>query len=121
MFYYYFFFFSVSFNCSFKTVSLKSRKMSGKQQKSHKAMSDAEWISRLKKFASTGIWPSNEGNRPAPRQKKWYEIYQRVSECLLPLHDREIIIKKRLKCLLTCIIEHYYYLCLMYLHKRTTH
>lgn len=85
----------MSFNCSFKTVSLKSRKMSGKQQKSHKAMSDAEWISRLKKFASTGIWPSNEGNRPAPRQKKWYEIYQRVSECLLPLHDREIIIKKK--------------------------
>ncbi|XP_052441426.1 uncharacterized protein LOC127980742 [Carassius gibelio] len=23
------------------------------------------------------MWPSNEGNRPAPRQKKWYEIYQR--------------------------------------------
>lgn len=64
----------------FKTVqpkAQKKKKMSGK--KSHKAMSDAEWISRLKKFASTGVWPSNEGNRPAPRQKKWHDIYQKVS------------------------------------------
>ncbi len=62
--------------------------MSVKQHKSHKAMSDVEWDLRLKKFASTGIWPSNYGNRPAPRQKKWYEIYQRVSECLLHLHEK---------------------------------
>ncbi|KAI9520647.1 hypothetical protein NQZ68_015566 [Dissostichus eleginoides] len=40
-------------------------------------MSDSEWMSRLRKFASTGAWPAGEGNRPAPRQKKWCELYQR--------------------------------------------
>lgn len=85
---FFFFLISVSFLIILsKLFNRTQEKMSGKQKKSHKAMSDAEWILRLKKFASTGIWPSNEGNRPAPRQKKWYEIYQRVSECLLPLHD----------------------------------
>ncbi|KAJ8335566.1 hypothetical protein SKAU_G00389080 [Synaphobranchus kaupii] len=46
--------------------------------KTHKAMSDSKWMSRLRKFASTGVWPASEGNRPAPRQKKWHDLYQRI-------------------------------------------
>ncbi|XP_073805185.1 uncharacterized protein [Danio rerio] len=71
--------------------------MSGK---SHKAMSDADWISRLKKFASTGVWPSNEGNRPAPRQKKWHEIYQRIEKCPLQSRGQRTLLGGVLKC--TC-------------------
>lgn len=46
--------------------------------KSHKAMGDGEWMARLRAFASSGAWPSGEGNRPAPRQRKWYDLYQKV-------------------------------------------
>lgn len=52
--------------------------MSKSSTKSHKAMGDTEWMSRLRKFAATGTWPSNEGNRPAPKQKKWHDLYQKV-------------------------------------------
>ncbi|KAJ8349270.1 hypothetical protein SKAU_G00244000 [Synaphobranchus kaupii] len=45
--------------------------------KKHKAMRDGEWMARLKKFATTGVWPSEAGNRPAPRQKRWHDLYQR--------------------------------------------
>ena len=38
-------------------------------------------MSRLCKFVSTGVWPASEGNKPAPRQNKWYDLYQRV--CIL--------------------------------------
>ncbi len=34
------------------------------KSKSHKAMPDTEWMSRLRKFASTGAWPADAGNRP---------------------------------------------------------
>ncbi|XP_036419498.1 uncharacterized protein LOC118803096 [Colossoma macropomum] len=54
--------------------------------KSHKAMGDDEWMSRLKRFAASGIWPSDAGNRPAPRQKKWYDLYQKIEKC--PLQSR---------------------------------
>ncbi|KAJ8379334.1 hypothetical protein SKAU_G00001120 [Synaphobranchus kaupii] len=33
-------------------------------------MGDEEWMSRLCMFAALGVWPSEAGNRPAPRQKK---------------------------------------------------
>ncbi|KAJ8333949.1 hypothetical protein SKAU_G00412680 [Synaphobranchus kaupii] len=33
-------------------------------------MGDEEWMSRLRTFAALGVWPSEAGNRPAPRQKK---------------------------------------------------
>lgn len=46
--------------------------------KSHKPMTDSEWMSRLRKFACTGVWPANEGNKPSTRQKKWHELYLRV-------------------------------------------
>ncbi|XP_042633172.1 uncharacterized protein LOC109065301 [Cyprinus carpio] len=62
-------------------------------------MSDAEWILRLKKFASTGIWPSNEGNRPAPRQKKWYEIYQRIEKCPMLSRGQTTLLGGVLKCI----------------------
>ncbi|KAK3524874.1 hypothetical protein QTP86_010602 [Hemibagrus guttatus] len=35
------------------------------------AMGYEEWMSCLQPFASTGVRPSEAGNRPAPRQKKW--------------------------------------------------
>jgi hypothetical protein len=47
--------------------------------KSHKGMSDADWLARLESFARTGVWPSREGNRPSPRQKRWHELYQKVN------------------------------------------
>lgn len=47
--------------------------------KSHKGMSNAEWLARLESFAQTGVWPSTQGNRPSPRQKRWHEMYQKVS------------------------------------------
>ncbi|KAL2077905.1 hypothetical protein ACEWY4_025590 [Coilia grayii] len=51
-------------------------------------MPDTVWMARLRKFASTGTWPVDEGNKPAPRQKKWYELYQkpvsRASQLLPP-------------------------------------
>ncbi|KAJ8349331.1 hypothetical protein SKAU_G00244610 [Synaphobranchus kaupii] len=40
------------------------------KQKKHRAMGDEEWMSRLRTFAALGVWPSEAGNRPAPRQKK---------------------------------------------------
>ncbi|CAM4560459.1 unnamed protein product [Leuciscus chuanchicus] len=49
--------------------------------KSHKGLGDEEWMSRLRRFANTGVWPSEAGNRPAPRQKKWYELFQRIDKC----------------------------------------
>ncbi|KAJ8375622.1 hypothetical protein SKAU_G00062020 [Synaphobranchus kaupii] len=33
-------------------------------------MGNEEWMSRLRTFAALGVWPSEAGNRPAPRQKK---------------------------------------------------
>lgn len=47
-------------------------------KKKHRAIGDYEWMSRMRRFASAGVWPSEEGNRPAPRQKKWHDLYQRV-------------------------------------------
>ena len=47
--------------------------------KSHKAMGDNEWHKRLQDFADNGIWPSSSGNRPAPRQKKWNDLYLKVT------------------------------------------
>ncbi|KAI9516774.1 hypothetical protein NQZ68_013832 [Dissostichus eleginoides] len=40
-------------------------------------MGDAEWLARLKAFANSGVWPSEGGNKPAPRQRKWYDLYQK--------------------------------------------
>ncbi|KAI7789647.1 hypothetical protein IRJ41_006644, partial [Triplophysa rosa] len=49
-------------------------------KKSHKAFGDDEWMFSLRRFASTGVWPSEAGNRPAPRQKKWFELFQRFTK-----------------------------------------
>ncbi|CAL8241487.1 unnamed protein product [Merluccius merluccius] len=43
----------------------------------HKAMGDDEWMSRLKTFAASGVWPADAGNRPAPRQKKWFDLFNK--------------------------------------------
>ena len=56
--------------------------MSGKSTdgkgKAHRAMPDSVWYARLQEFADKGVWPSSAGNRPAPRQAKWYRLYQEV-------------------------------------------
>ncbi|KAK1906080.1 NAD-dependent histone deacetylase HST3 [Dissostichus eleginoides] len=44
-------------------------------------MGDAEWLARLKAFANSGVWPSEGGNKPAPRQRKWYDLYQKIEKC----------------------------------------
>ncbi|MEQ2316032.1 hypothetical protein AMECASPLE_028492 [Ameca splendens] len=54
--------------------------------KSHKGMVNEEWMARLRAFASDGVWPSNAGNRPAPRQKKWHALYQKIEKC--PIQSR---------------------------------
>ncbi|KAK1889705.1 Titin like [Dissostichus eleginoides] len=64
-------------------------KEQSRKAKAHKAMSDSEWMSRLRKFASTGAWPAGEGNRPAPRQKKWFELYQRIEKCPMQAHGQK--------------------------------
>ncbi|XP_018967340.2 uncharacterized protein LOC109098184 isoform X3 [Cyprinus carpio] len=51
------------------------------KSKSHKAMRDEAWMSRLQLFASSGNWPSDAGNRPAPRQRKWYDLFQQIKKC----------------------------------------
>ncbi|KAK1885061.1 Protein trichome birefringence-like 25 [Dissostichus eleginoides] len=43
-------------------------------------MGDAEWLARLKAFANSGVWPEG-GNKPAPRQRKWYDLYQKIEKC----------------------------------------
>ncbi len=35
-------------------------------------------MSRLQRFASTQNWPSDAGNRPAHRQKKWHDLFHQV-------------------------------------------
>nr|XP_055051853.1 uncharacterized protein LOC129437619 isoform X1 [Misgurnus anguillicaudatus] len=60
-------------------------KMASKHKK-HRAMSEGEWMARLRRFATQGVWPSEAGNRPAPRQKKWHDLYQKIEKC--PLQHR---------------------------------
>jgi len=36
-------------------------------------MGDEEWMARLR-----AVWPSGGGNRPAPRQKMWHVLYQKI-------------------------------------------
>ncbi|MED6269093.1 hypothetical protein CHARACLAT_029606 [Characodon lateralis] len=52
-------------------------------------MPDTVWMARLRSFAATGSWPADEGNRPAPRQKKWYELYQRIEKCPMMQHGQK--------------------------------
>ncbi|KAI9525156.1 hypothetical protein NQZ68_009354 [Dissostichus eleginoides] len=63
-------------------------------------MSDSEWVSRLRKFASTGVWPAGEGNRPAPRQKKRFELYQRIEKCPMQAHGQKSLFGQVRQC--TC-------------------
>ncbi|KAG9270336.1 hypothetical protein AMEX_G15275 [Astyanax mexicanus] len=60
--------------------------------KSHKPMADSEWLHRLQTFASTGAWPSNAGNRPAPRQKKWHDLYHKIEKCPLQLRGQATLL-----------------------------
>ncbi|XP_030248701.1 uncharacterized protein LOC115566827 isoform X3 [Sparus aurata] len=63
-----------------KTSSSTTKKMSSKPKK-HRAMGDDEWMSRLRRFAASGVWASEAGNRPAPRQKKWHDLYLKIEKC----------------------------------------
>ncbi|XP_032439662.1 uncharacterized protein LOC116733080 [Xiphophorus hellerii] len=66
--------------------------------KSHKGMGDGEWMARLKAFASTGVWPSNAGNRPAPRQKKWHDIYQKIEKCPMQVRGQTTLFGASVTC-----------------------
>ncbi|KAL1265440.1 hypothetical protein QQF64_003467 [Cirrhinus molitorella] len=67
--------------------------------KSHKGMSDAVWLARLKSFAQTGVWPSREGNRPSPRQKRWHELYQKIENCPLQMRGQTTLVKEAQTCI----------------------
>ncbi|MEQ2245911.1 hypothetical protein ILYODFUR_032925 [Ilyodon furcidens] len=67
--------------------------------KSHKAMPDTVWMARLRSFAATGSWPADQGNRPAPRQKKWYELYQRIEKCPMMQHGQKSLFGGVRRCL----------------------
>lgn len=65
-----------------KAVSVTQSVVSGNNMasaKSHKSVSDADWLAHLQSFARTRVWPSREGNRTSPRQKRWHELYQKVN------------------------------------------
>lgn len=42
-------------------------------------MGNEEWMLCLQKFAAVGVWPSEAGNRLAPRQRKWHDLYLKVN------------------------------------------
>ncbi|XP_076869509.1 uncharacterized protein LOC143519694 isoform X3 [Brachyhypopomus gauderio] len=67
-------------------------------KKSHKAMADTDWLARLQAFANTGVWPSSEGNRPAPRQKKWHELYNKIQKCPQHLKGQSTLVGGLPKC-----------------------
>ncbi|XP_060943163.1 uncharacterized protein LOC133020572 [Limanda limanda] len=62
-------------------------KMASKDKK-HRAMGDEEWMSRLRRFAVEGAWPADAGNRPAPRQKKWHDLFLKIEKCPLQLRGQ---------------------------------
>ncbi|KAK5600524.1 hypothetical protein CRENBAI_017518 [Crenichthys baileyi] len=62
-------------------------------------MPDTVWMARLRSFATTGSWPADEGNRPAPRQKKWYELYQRIEKCPMMQHGQKSLFGGVRRCL----------------------
>ncbi|XP_057184272.1 putative uncharacterized protein DDB_G0290521 [Triplophysa rosa] len=68
-------------------------------KKSHKAFGDDEWMFSLRRFASTGVWPSEAGNRPAPRQKKWFELFQRIDKCPMQVRGQATLFGGPQKCL----------------------
>ncbi|XP_052441064.1 uncharacterized protein LOC127979568 [Carassius gibelio] len=67
--------------------------------KSHKGMSNAEWLARLESFAQTGVWPSTQGNRPSPRQKRWHEMYQKIEKCPLQMRGQTTLLKEAQTCI----------------------
>ncbi|ROI26630.1 hypothetical protein DPX16_21573 [Anabarilius grahami] len=62
-------------------------------------MGDEEWMSCLRRFASTGVWPSEAGNRPAPRQKKWFDLFQRIDKCPMQVRGQATLFGGPQKCL----------------------
>ncbi|XP_035988143.1 uncharacterized protein LOC110367754 isoform X2 [Fundulus heteroclitus] len=54
---------------------------SAQETESRKSIPDSVWMSRLRSFAATGSWPAEQGNRPAPRQEKWYQLYHMIEKC----------------------------------------
>ncbi|CAL8240335.1 unnamed protein product [Merluccius merluccius] len=56
--------------------------------KKHRAIGDDEWMSRLRKFAASGVWPSEAGNRPASHQKRWHDLYVKIERCPVQLRGQ---------------------------------
>ncbi|MED6259750.1 hypothetical protein ATANTOWER_030080, partial [Ataeniobius toweri] len=46
-----------------------------------------------------GSWPADEGKWPAPRQKKWYELYQRIEKCPMMQHGQKSLFGGVRRCL----------------------
>ena len=62
-------------------LSILCHQMATFKPKKHKPMGDDEWRARMKAFAETGVWPSQLGNKPSVKQKKWHDLYEKVSIC----------------------------------------
>ncbi|MEQ2305591.1 hypothetical protein AMECASPLE_039375 [Ameca splendens] len=62
-------------------------------------MDDNKWFFRLMSFASTGVWPSDAGNRSAPWQQKWYTLYQKIEKCPLQLRGQQTLFSQPQGCL----------------------
>ncbi|KAK0135333.1 hypothetical protein N1851_028826 [Merluccius polli] len=68
--------------------------------KKHRAMGAEEWVCRLKAFASSGTWPSSAGNRPSPRQAKWFNLYQKIEKCPMQMRGQTSLFRRAQTC--TC-------------------
>ncbi|XDV52295.1 hypothetical protein PO909_021038 [Leuciscus waleckii] len=56
-------------------------------------------MSRLRRFASTGVWPSEAGNRPGPRQKKWFDLFQGIDKCPMQVRRQATLFGGPQECL----------------------
>ncbi|CAL8271039.1 unnamed protein product [Merluccius merluccius] len=70
--------------------------MSNKPKK-HKAMGEGEWMARLRAYASSGVWPPG-GNRPAPKQRKWHDLYQNIEKCPMQARGQTTLFGGSLAC-----------------------
>ncbi|KAK0140296.1 hypothetical protein N1851_022771 [Merluccius polli] len=78
-----------------QATQLGVTKMSSKK---HRAMGAEEWVCRLKAFASSGTWPSSAGNRPSPRQAKWFHLYQKIEKCPMQMRGQTSLFRRAQTC-----------------------
>ncbi|XP_063743367.1 uncharacterized protein LOC134871539 isoform X1 [Eleginops maclovinus] len=71
--------------------------MMSNKPKSLKGLGEGQWMARLRAFASSGVWPSG-GNRPAPRQRKWYALYQKIENCPMQVRGQSTLFGGSVAC-----------------------